>query len=517
MTSRDRQHAIPALITRQWLVEWGEVKFSEEEWRRKPEPVFYVFTLPAAVLKRLSKTYSREAEGPRSKDTRIQRSLDKKRSAEIGRFIHGGFPWSDLSERQKQSEEFHDLRMPGWLPTAIVANILSPGTRRGNSNINSADVIRIETLGDSMAQLILPDGYENGQWNPVVPPIEIIDGQHRLGAFENGASIEGDFELPVVAFYDLDITWQAYLFYTINIKPKRINASLAFDLYPILRIQEWIEKSPSGPIIYRQTRAQELTEALWSHPDSPWHGRINMLGKSKGGAVTQAAFIRSLTASYVKRWEGRGISVGGLFGAELHKDLGDVLEWNRPQQAAFLILAWQCIAEAVRQCDEPWANSLRQVPRQPELPLGGRQPELDAAFASDYSLLSSDQGVRGVLQVTNDMCYVAANELSLSDWYWDGEIDEDTISIEAITRALKSLASLPVKDFLTGIAGELMRFDWRSSSAPKLEDTERRAQMVYRGSGGYKELRRQLTRLLMSAHEPLVRATASDVWKRLGF
>ena len=29
-----------------------------------------------------------------------------------------------------------------------------------------------------------------------------------------------DFELPVVAFVGLDLSWQAYLFYTINIKPK---------------------------------------------------------------------------------------------------------------------------------------------------------------------------------------------------------------------------------------------------------------------------------------------------------
>ena len=35
------------------------------------------------------------------------------------------------------------------------------------------------------------------------PPIEIIDGQHRLLAFEESAGLEG-FELPVVAFYGLD-------------------------------------------------------------------------------------------------------------------------------------------------------------------------------------------------------------------------------------------------------------------------------------------------------------------------
>ncbi|MFJ1288495.1 hypothetical protein, partial [Acinetobacter baumannii] len=86
--------------------------------------------------------------------------------------------------------------------------------------------------GKDFINLILPAKYNVKDWNPDLKPIEIIDGQHRLLAFDESDDYDGDFELPVVAFYDLDITWQAYLFYTINIKPKKINTSLAFDLYP---------------------------------------------------------------------------------------------------------------------------------------------------------------------------------------------------------------------------------------------------------------------------------------------
>ena len=86
----------------------------------------------------------------------------------------------------------------------------------------------------------------------------MIDGQHRLWAFE-GEELAGDYELPVIAFVGLDLSWQAYLFYTINIKPKKINTSLAFDLYPLLRTEEWLNKF-EGPAIYRETRAQELVE-----------------------------------------------------------------------------------------------------------------------------------------------------------------------------------------------------------------------------------------------------------------
>lgn len=262
---------VSALVVHQWLEEWDYVIFSEQGYRRKPAPYFFMFNLPAQKLRKLSKTYRRQAEGPRIQDTYVQRAHDPKRSKEIHRFVEGGFPWSELSKRRRQKKEYEDLRMPGWLPTSIIANILPVGGKRGKYTIKDEDAIHVERLDDNNAELLLPVGMDDPSWYPIVPPLEIIDGQHRLWAFEGDEDLAGKFNLPVVAFYDLDATWQAYLFYTINIKPKRINASLAFDLYPLLRVQEWLEKAPIGPRIYRETRAQELTEVLWSHRKSPWY------------------------------------------------------------------------------------------------------------------------------------------------------------------------------------------------------------------------------------------------------
>lgn len=515
--SRNSGHKVIALVVRQWLQEWDLVRFSDQEHRRRPEPHFYVFSLPAQQLRRLSKIYRRKAKGPRALDTFIQRAHDPKRSAEIRRFVQGGFPWSDLSERRRATAEYRDLRMPGWLPTAIIANILPPGAQRGGFRIHEDDVIHIQSVDSTTAYLLLPEKLDDPDWDPEVPPIEIIDGQHRLWAFEGHDQLAGAYNLPIVAFCDLDVTWQAYLFYTINIKPKRINASLAFDLYPILRIQDWLEKSPVGPAIYRETRAQELTEVLWSHPQSPWHNRINMLGEKKGGPVSQAAFVRSLMASYVKRSRGRGVTIGGLFGGELHAGAQDVLQWNRPQQAAFLIQVWQSVSDAVAQCNEPWARSLRQIPIQQELPLDTQGRTFDLAFTSDYGLLATDQGVRGVLHVTNDMCFVAADALELTKWQWDEELEEDVISPEIVSEALQQLQHQQVKRFLEAIAIQLSKFDWRTSSTPGLEEPERQAQMVFRGSGGYKELRRQLLHLLTSAKDDHVRSVAEEVIARLGY
>lgn len=508
--TKEHHKVFPALVVSQWLRNWDKVRFDESAKRGKPEPRFYLLSIPAQELRRLSEIHRREATVPRAEDEAIQRGHAPERSREIRQFLKGGFPWSDLSASKRESDEFSDLLMPGWLPTAIVANILSPGQR----GIDSADVLDVVTIDESRAEIRIPLAYQQHDWKPSVPPLEIIDGQHRLLAFDDTTELEGDFELPVVAFHGLDITWQAYLFYMINIKPKRINPSLAFDLYPILRVQDWLEKAPERATIYRDTRAQELTEVLWAHPESPWKGRINMLGETgPSGAVTQAAFIRSLTASYIKR--ASGTRIGGLFGEELHLLKQDVLQWTRAQQAAFLLLVWKEVAEAAKNTLQPWAESLRlQVP-QSELQFENQAG--DPAFVSRSSLLATDQGVRGILQVTNDMCYVAAEELRLSEWRERDVLEHETLMLEDVTDDLRTLETLPVASFLKSLAGALMSFDWRTASAADLTEEQRRAQLVFRGSSGYKELRRQLVQTLLMTEDPRVLRNASLIRNHLGY
>src|SRR5690606_21689187 len=116
---------------------------------------------------------------------------------------------------------------------AIVLNILVKGDERNGIAIADGDLASV-VKNECGSALQLPYEEWTPSWAPDgLPPFEVIDGQHRLWAFEGTSQFER-FELPVVAFIGLDISWQAYLFWTINIKPKRINASLAFDLYPLL-------------------------------------------------------------------------------------------------------------------------------------------------------------------------------------------------------------------------------------------------------------------------------------------
>lgn len=510
---------VPALRVHQWRPEWDEVKFGAR-YKAKPPEHFFVSSVNAAALRALCGIERRDvADGSRrSTDVGIQRRHDEVRSKEIGRFVRHGYPWSVLGKRDRDSGEFDDLKNPGWLPSAIVVNIRTQNDEVGGSKVNPGNLITVSESEEGTASLGLPtDGTEAG-WQPTgLHPMEVIDGQHRLWAFEAGEG-SADFDLPVVAFVGLDRSWQAYLFWTINIKPKRINASLAFDLYPLLRDQDWLERF-EGPEIYRQTRAQELTELLWAHAESPWHRRINMLGESGNRDVRQAAWVRSLVTTFVKSWEGPRVRIGGLFGAPAGKD-EEVLDWSREQQAAFLFLYWQELEKAVVTSRDAWAKDLRQIA---ETAAKKQEKSADvvstekerAPFAGRYTLLNTDQGVRGVLYLANDLCYLAAEDLGLQKWRAldvSEESDEAEVSVQ-----LKQVRKLKVAGLLREIAEALASFDWRTSATPDLSDAERLRSAAFRGSSGYRELRRQLLIHLESAGVSRVAKLASDVRAELNF
>jgi hypothetical protein len=489
---------VPCIKVSQWLKDWDNFEYDKAKRRKRPEPHFYVFSIDAHELKTLTGINRRAVveEGRRAEEIGIQRRHEKKRSDEISRFIRFGFPWSTFPESQRESRSLDELKKPGWLPTAVVVNILAKTDERRGRKVDPDDLITVDEDSEAPT-LVLPLTFDGGKnWKPKNEyPLEVIDGQHRLWAFEE-EGIREKFALPVVAFRSLDISWQAYLFYTINIKPKRINTSLAFDLVPLLRTEDWLDKFDGK--VYRETRAQELTEQMWLHPASPWKSRINMLGDPGTrdvAAVTQGSWIRALLASYVKSSEGRGVRVGGLFGAPVGED-ETTLPWTRTQQAAFLILVWQSLRDAVKKCSLKWAKSLREE----EVP---NPHHSDLAFVGPHTLLNQDQGVRAVLGITNDLCFVMAEDLGLEDW----EVNERSVSDQQqIGDALSELEDQAVGKFLRAAARGLSKYDWRTANASGLSDSARTAKLAFRGSGGYPELKRQIFKLLARQSDQVGRA-----------
>ena len=523
MSKRIEDKYAPAIRVRQWLPEWDSIPFDAVSSQTRPLPYFFLCSIKARDLKALTGVYRRSTKGKiaRAKDPNVQRGHEEARSQIIREFVKFGYPWCEMSTSRRESQSAKNLQKPGWLPTAILVNILPKGAARTGNIIQTDDLITVEQ-SDELTRLKYPKSYTDGaSWEPKsVFPLEVIDGQHRLWAFD-GFDPGEDYELPVVAFFDLDRSWQAYLFWSVNITPKKINRSLAFDLYPLLRREDWLDQF-AGHSIYRETRCQELVEALWSSEASPWHDRINMLGEKKADRerqvpmVTQAAWIRSLMATFVKQWESNGAKIGGLFGAG--RDQNDLLlPWNRPMQAALLIYAGSSLQGAIAACVSDWAKDLRKA-TQTDL----FQEDDDLAMFGEFSLLATDQGIRGVLFVLNDLLFVAESELDLKLWTWESIYTGAAASKIAATEegsqslALASLKKTKIADFIDEMTSALAEYDWRTSSTPGLKEDIRRAKLVLRGSSGYKELRKELLEHL-SEYEGSAGESASDVLVRLGY
>ena len=196
-----KPRTIQGLKVRQWLPEWDYLEFDEEAYRRRPNQYFYLFSLSASDLKALTGVRRRSTKGHavRKFDTGIQRGHQQSRSAEISRFIRYGFPWSALSEARRRSRRYDDLRKPGWLPTSIVVNILDKDAKGiRNVDVDDDDFVKVTDKGRDMVSLQLPTSFTGSNWRPKSQhPIEVIDGQHRLWAFENDGQ-SSDYQLPIV-------------------------------------------------------------------------------------------------------------------------------------------------------------------------------------------------------------------------------------------------------------------------------------------------------------------------------
>jgi DGQHR domain-containing protein len=503
---------IPTLKVDQWLNEWDSVNF-DMPMRSKPDGYFLIFKIDIRLLKRMSDVHRRKTKTSNSLDANVQRSLKEERTLEIKNYVQKGFPLSTLSDKERNSEDNQVLKMPGFLTTSILINILGKDQKRGNAIIHDNDLIRIE-FKNNTPELIIPDSVFLDDWLPELKPIEVIDGQHRLWAFDETENIEGKYEVPVVAYCNLDRAWQAYLFYVINIKPKKINTSLGYDLYPLLRTQEWLENSKEGLKVYRETRAQEIVEALWSFEESPWHKRISMLG-DEASNVSQNAYVRALSDSFFKKVKR---DVSGLFGDVLKKKNSEELKWVRAQQAGFLILIWDEIAKALstentKEGDLVWVDKIRAEITQ--LSIFEKDLELDRSFVSKNSNLSRDQGVTGVLAFANDFFYVLANEsnLDFNEFEWDRDIDERQIDATSIDWAIDKFKNHELYNYVQAFANEVIKLDWRTSAAEFDDENERDLQKKYRGSGGYREIRNDLLKVFLASSNDGINKYASILSK----
>ncbi|KWC53161.1 DGQHR domain-containing protein [Burkholderia ubonensis] len=493
MTKRTR---IPLVRVNQWMQSWNNAEWSEH--LPEPSPYFFIASISLATLRRLAGVSTRNVHERRDRKVGAgyQRAHQPARSRNIARYLQFGYPLSGQSGLDVETHR--TLIHPGWLPTSILVNVVGPeeSRRRGGKDRVVDDSCRVTVVeGDDGAFLKIPEGALAQNFKlptSSLEPLEIIDGQHRLYAIDeiNGEPDIENYEVPVVVFNNLSPSWQAYLFWVINVEPKKINPSLAYDLYPELRNQSWLQGG-EGIRVYQEHRAQELTEVLWRHTSSPWKGRIELHGNRVEGHVSNAAFIRSLMVSFVRSW-GNDDKIGGLFGSLQSQGTDRVLPWKRSQQAAFLIRCWQHLYESSIESKARWVRDLT------------KNTSPDDAFSGPNTLLGTDQGVRAILVVFNALNQVAYAELDLESWESDRVSDEP--DEDEVTEALEEFKQFRRPNtFLAAISKSLIDgVDWRTSSAPGLDANQRLEQGVYRGSSGYVALQQRCFEALKTSPDELV-------------
>ena len=174
---------------------------------------------------------------------------------------------------------------------------------------------------------------------------------------------------------------------------------------------------------------------------------------------------------FVKQWEEAGSRIGGLFGAS--KNQNDLLlPWNRPMQAAVLLYSGSALQRSVERSKSTWAKQLRALEK-PDLFEGE-----DPAMFGEYSLLATDQGIRGFLSAINDLLFVSADRLDLRSWTWEGVYDSVKAKRAAATEeaaqslALVSFGKTDIARFIDSIVGKLSEYDWRTSSTPGITGAE---------------------------------------------
>lgn len=179
---------------------------------QQPLGNFYAFSLRADALNKI--TYSLPAE--------VRERLEHEESENKGGYSIFG---SQRTEKRTRLQEIASYiqTTDATFPNAIIlaANY-------------SQDGLYIE---DEKLQWTARD-QGNGFWNIEIPSQDtpcasIIDGQHRLHAFKYlppGAP-ERAMELLCVVFLELPTPYHAYVFATINFNQKKVDRSLAYELF----------------------------------------------------------------------------------------------------------------------------------------------------------------------------------------------------------------------------------------------------------------------------------------------
>ncbi len=177
-------------------------------------------------------------------DKNFQRPYDEKRIAEIKRYILG---------RDKLYKKGKDVYAKGYIPNAIVLNL-------------SNKYKILEEQGKTF--ITFPDNGEIGKYKG---SIEIIDGQHRLLAFDDECieQLAGkEYQMCFVALRNLTDEEKKEIFMVLNERQKTVDKNILLRHKKLLNL-----------LLEEEETRYEIISKLNSEEDSPFNKRIIMAGE----------------------------------------------------------------------------------------------------------------------------------------------------------------------------------------------------------------------------------------------
>lgn len=178
----------------------------------QPLGTFYAFALGADVLNRI--TYSQ----PAAVTEKMEQELDDNKGG------YSIFGTQRVESKKRLGEIASFIRTTeATFPNAIIlaANYDSDGIYIDDEAIRWT----VQDMGDGAWKLHIPSTTDRSA--------SIIDGQHRLHAFDKlpPNAPQRLMELLCVVFLELPTPYHAYVFATINFNQKKVDRSLAYELF----------------------------------------------------------------------------------------------------------------------------------------------------------------------------------------------------------------------------------------------------------------------------------------------
>ena len=245
----------------------------------QPIGEFFLTTLSANILEKVcfSKQHSRYCKNQDGSvvDRGIQRGRNESRVTSIRDFLRTT-----------------EATLPGTL--VLAANFTEEGKFVGDDEDGLLDPRRwTKKAVDEKRQLFELTFPEDEKL------VAIVDGQHRLGGFEDLPDSIKQMELPCAIFLDMPIPIQAYVFATINFNQKPVSKSQTYELFGYnIDHEKPMAWSPDKLSVF-------LTRKLNADGNSPVRGHIKITaidytessheqGQNGAWSVSTATFVSGI-------------------------------------------------------------------------------------------------------------------------------------------------------------------------------------------------------------------------------